>query len=244
MAMLMERIESAVAKIDEAMSFDELHKSIVDVKAMLGFRYYAFIQSNNGHPVGGLLLQDYPDSWIRVQSETFAFAHSPVLQLASQTVTPFEWHEIPNLLAMTSQQMAYLRLAAAHGLGQGYTVPVHAPGEASALVSFVNPDDCPIERASLPLAMYVTARAFAAGTRIRRASAAHHPRLSDGDTRVITLVCRGHSKRCIAQKLGIDASDVNRAIVRGCKHYRVGSQTEMIVHALYERSIRFEDVIR
>lgn len=244
MAMLMERIEHTIERIDEARSFDELHKSIAGAKAVLGFHYYAFIQSNSGRSVGGLLLQDYPDSWTKLQSETFGFAHSPILQLASQTVTPFEWHEIPNLLAVTREQLVYLDIAAAHGLSQGFTVPIHAPGEASALVSFVNPKNCPIERNSLPLAMYVATRAFAAGTRIRRASAAQLPRLSDSDARVITLVCRGHSKRCIAQKLGIEASDVNRAIVRGCKHYRVGSQTEMIVHALYERSIRFEDVIR
>ncbi len=242
--MLMERVDTAIAQIDEATSLDELHKAITIAKTALGFRYYAFIQSNSGRSIGGLLLQDYPDSWIRLQSETFGFAQSPVLQLASQTATPFEWREIPTLLTMTREQRAYLRLAAAHGLGHGFTVPIHAPGEASALVSFVNPGDGVIERGSMPQAMYVATRAFAAGSRLRRASAEHHPRLSDGDARVITLVCRGHSKRGIAQKLGIEASDVNSAIVRGCKHYRVGSQTEMIVHALYERSIRFEDVIR
>lgn len=242
--MLTERLYTAIVKIDEANSLDELHKSIAAAKTLLGFHYYAFIQSNSGRSVGGLLLQDYPDSWVNLQRETYGFAQSPVLQLASQTATPFEWREIPSLLSVTPGQSAYLRLAAAHGLGQGFTVPIHAPGEASALVSFVNPDDYPIERSSLPHAMYVATRAFAAGSRIRRAFADHHSRLSDSDTRVITLVCRGHSKRGIAQKLGIDTSDVNRAIVRGCKHYRVGSQTEMIVHALYERSIRFEDVIR
>jgi LuxR family quorum-sensing system transcriptional regulator CciR len=244
MTMLIEGVETAIEQIDQAISLDELHRSIIAAKIALGFCYYAFIQSNSGRSIDGLLLQDYPDSWIKLQSDTYGFAQSPILQLASQTATPFEWCELPALMTMTQGHSVYLRLATAHGLGQGYTVPIHAPGEASALVSFVSPADWTIDPSSFPFAVYVAARAFSAGSRIRRAAAEQHPRLSDSDAKVITLVCRGHSKRCIAQKLGIDASDVNRAVLRGCKHYRVGSQTEMIVHALYERSIRFEDVIR
>lgn len=242
--MLMDRIEAEIARIEDASSLAELHKAVVATKDALGFHFYAFIQSNNGRSTGGLLLQDYPESWIQLQSETFGYAHSPILQLASQSATPFEWHELPHLMALSTDHLRYLKLAAGHGLAQGYSIPIHAPGEASALVSFVNPESAPIDRERLPLAMFVAARVFAVGSRIRRTSEASIPRISNADARVITLVCRGHSKRTIAQRLGIDVSDVGRAIVRGCKHYRVSSQTEMIVHALYERSIRFEDVIR
>lgn len=240
----MECIEAEIARIEDASSLAELHKAVVATKVALGFHFYAFIQANNGRSTGGLLLQDYPESWIQLQSETFGYAHSPILQLASQSATPFEWQELPRLMELSTDQLRYLKLAAGHGLALGYSIPIHAPGEASALVSFVNPESAPIDRARLPLAMFVAARVFAAGSRIRRASEVSVPRMSNADARVITLVCRGHSKRCIAQRLGIEVSDVGRAIVRGCKHYRVGSQTEMIVHALYERSIRFEDIIR
>lgn len=240
----MERIETEIERIEDAASLDELHKAVVATKVALGFHFYALIQSNSGRSTGGLLLQDYPESWIQLQSETFGYAHSPILQLGSQSATPFEWHELPRLLDLSAEQKRYLRLAAEHGLAQGYSIPIHAPGEASALVSFVNPESVPINRERLPLALYVAARVFAAGSRIRQATEEILPRISNADARVITLVCRGHSKRCVAQKLGIEVEDVGRAIVRGCKHYRVGSQTEMIVHALYERSIRFEDIIR
>jgi LuxR family transcriptional regulator, quorum-sensing system regulator CciR len=242
--MLMNCIEAEIARIEDASSLAELHKAVVATKVALGFRFYAFIQSNNGRSTGGLLLQDYPESWVQLQSETFGYVHSPILQLASQSATPFEWHDLPRLLELSAEQRRYLRLAADHGLALGYSIPIHAPGEASALVSFVNPEDAPVPRERLPLAMYVAARVFDVGSRLRRATEDTLPRLSNADARVITLVCRGHSKRCIAQKLGIEVEDVSRAVVRGCKHYRVGSQTEMIVHALYERSIRFEDIIR
>jgi hypothetical protein len=32
-------------------------------------------------------------------------------------------------------------------------------------------------------------------------------------------------------------------VIRGCKHYEVGSQTELVVRTLFEQAIRFEDVI-
>lgn len=236
-------LDKLIDEIDRSSSLGELHRSTVAVKEELGFSYYAFIQSNSGPSIGGLLLQDYPDTWMKLQAETFGFSKSPILQVAARTATPFEWSSIADLTSLTDDQLAYLQSAAEHGLAQGFTIPIHAPGAASAMVSFVNPVERPINRSKLPQAMFVAARVFAAGTRVVRASTDHRPGLSERDARVITLICRGQSKRCISNRLGIELAEVGRAVTRGCKYYRVGSQTEMIVHALYERSIRFEDIV-
>jgi LuxR family transcriptional regulator, quorum-sensing system regulator CciR len=242
--MSLRSIEAGVTSIDDAQTLGDLHKAMTGVNKAIGFQYFALIQANSGRADSGVLLQDYPDRWISLQSESFGYTRSPILQAASRTATPFEWRDLPALMVLTKDQLAYLELAADYGLGNGFTVPIHAPGESSALVSFVNEWRGEIDKESFPLAMYVAARVFASASRIKRASIEHKPGLSDADAKVITMVCRGRSKNHIAEKLGVGIRDVNDAVGRGCKHYRVGSQTEMIVHALFERSIRFEDIIR
>jgi DNA-binding CsgD family transcriptional regulator len=111
------------------------------------------------------------------------------------------------------------------------------------MLSLIKNRDEPIDPDSIPLAMYIGNRAFIAGKRIKQRQAAKETILSERDARVITLLCRGQSKAVIASRLGINISDINRTIAQGRKQYQVGSQTEMIVKALFEQSIRFEDVL-
>jgi DNA-binding NarL/FixJ family response regulator len=58
------------------------------------------------------------------------------------------------------------------------------------------------------------------------------------------MLCRGQSKARIAQKLEVEPKEIAAAVSRACRHYRVGTQTEMIVNALWQQSVRFEDVIQ
>ena len=69
--MLMRTFEAEFDAIEAAQSLDTLHVALRRIKSKLGFEHYAFIQANVSR-TDGLLLQDYPDSWIRLMSETFA----------------------------------------------------------------------------------------------------------------------------------------------------------------------------
>ena len=240
--MRMRTFEAEFDAIEAAQSLDALHAALRDVKSKLGFHHFAFIQANVSR-TDGILLQDYPDSWIRLMSETFAYTRSPILLAGSIMPAPFIWSDLPHLLCLSAEQLRYLEMASDHGLAFGFTVPLHAPGEPSAVVSFVNGRSRPLNRESLPIAMYAASRAFLAGRRIKRAAAAHDQAISESDRRVITYLCRGMSRTQIARKLGTDIKAINAVIVRGCKHYEVGSQTELVVRTLFEQAIRFEDVI-
>ncbi len=240
--MRMQKIEIELGAIEKAQSFEALHIAMRNAKAKLGFQHYAFIQANVSR-TDGILLQDYPDSWVRLMSETFAYTRSPILLAGSIMPGPFEWEELPNILTLTCDQQRYLEMARQHGLAFGFTVPLHAPGEPSASVSFVNGKARPLNKDSLPMAMYTASRAFLAGRRIKRANADHEKAISDHDRRVITYLCRGMSRNQIARKLGIEIKEINAVVIRGCKHYEVGSQTELVVRTLFEQAIRFEDVI-
>ena len=240
--MRMRSLEAEFGAIEAAQSLETLHTALCDIKVKLGFQHYAFIQANVSR-TDGILLQDYPDSWIRLMGETFAYTRSPILLAGSIMPAPFVWADLPRILSLSAEQMRYLEMASDHGLVFGFTVPLHAPGEPSAVVSFVNGKSRPLDRESLPIAMYAASQAFLAGRRIKRATADHDLAISDGDRRVITYLCRGMSRTQIARKLGTDIKAINAVIIRGCKHYEVGSQTELVVRTLFEQAIRFEDVI-
>lgn len=235
-------VEKQVDQIERAESFGDLQDILVETTERIGYDFFAFIQANVGKSEG-ILLQAFPKSWMDLMSETFAYTKSPILQAASVSPGPFQWSELSDILSMTKEQKNYLELAAAHGLKAGLTIPLHAPGAPSAMLSLIKNRDEPIARESIPLAMYIGNRAFVAGKRIKQHLSTRQTILSERDARVITLLCRGQSKTVIASRLGINISDINRTIAQGRKQYQVGTQTEMIVKALFEQSIRFEDVL-
>jgi LuxR family quorum-sensing system transcriptional regulator CciR len=235
-------LNNQIELIEQVQSFSDLQDILAETTSRIGYEFFAFIQANVGKSEG-ILLQAFPKSWMDLMSETFAYTKSPILQAASVSPGPFQWSELPDILVLTKDQKQYLELAAAHGLKAGLTIPLHAPGGPSAMLSLIKNRDEPIDRETIPLAMYIGNLAFVAGKRIKQRQSAKETILSERDARVITLLCRGQSKAVIASRLGINISDINRTIAQGRKQYQVGSQTEMIVKALFEQSIRFEDVL-
>jgi LuxR family transcriptional regulator, quorum-sensing system regulator CciR len=241
--MRLSKLGAEIGNIDAATSFGDLHTAILGAKQRMGFDYFAFIQANPNR-IDGIVLQDYPEDFMTLMAESLQYVKSPILQAASMLAGPFEWSELPGLIKMSAVQLEYLQLARRHGLVRGYTVPLHVAGEPSALISFVNKNDRPFNQDALPIAMYVANKSFLAGRRIRRATEAKGSSISENDARVITMLCRGYNKSLIAQKLETNVRHVNAMIKRGCEHYQVGTQTELVVRALYEQKIRFEDVVR
>jgi DNA-binding CsgD family transcriptional regulator len=237
-------LSAFVAQIDSATSFGDLNAVLTRTRTAMGFNHYLFIQLNNSQTDSGIMLQDYPESWVELQRETMGFLRSPIVKAASQQATPFRWSELDQLLQLTDLQRDYLRIAEAHGLADAYTIPFHAPGRATALFNFVNGPNVSLNEAMLPAAMFVASRSFVAANRIHSASPLSESQLSKQDKQVVVLVCRGQGKARIASTLNIEPKDVSAAIARACRYYRAGSQTEMVVQALWHQCIKFEDVIR
>jgi LuxR family quorum-sensing system transcriptional regulator CciR len=237
-------LKNEMTAIREAPTFSDLHLALKDTRAVLGFDHYAFLQWNNSRTDSGILLQDYPERWVSLQSETLGFIKSPVVRAASRFATPFRWDELTDLISVTEQDLAHLEMCAGHGIVNGYTIPLHAPGQPSAMFNFVIGPDKQIEETIMPLAMFVASSTYVSANRIRRQLPFAEKRLSDVDLRIVTMLCRGQSKARIAQKLEVERKEIAAAVSRACRHYRVGTQTEMIVNALWQQSVRFEDVIQ
>lgn len=230
-----------------APDFDRLRLELVAAKQGLGFDHFSLIQADSSLTDGAtLLLQDFPDAFISLLADTFLYRHSPVLRAVGRVSRPFRWSELEAILDLSVEQQDYLRLAADHGIVHGYTVPIHIPGEPSGLVSFVSRADNPIHERRLPPAQFIASHGFDAARRLlRKAKASDAVEGLDAiDREVILWLARGKTRWMIARKLGLSEASVSEAILRARRHYRVGSHTEMVVRALYDRTIGFEDVMR
>lgn len=240
-------INQHIESLRLAPDFDVLRHRLIAAKQGLGFDHFSVIQGNSSLTDGAIILiQDFPDTFINLLADTFLYRHSPILRAVGRVSRPFRWSELEAILELSADQRAYLGLAADHGLVHGYTIPIHIPGEPSGLVSFVSRYDNPIHERLLPPAQFIASHGFDAARRLLasvQVSGAIEG-LDAVDREVILLLARGKTKWTIARKLGISEASVSEAILRARRHYRVGSHTEMVVRALYDRTIGFEDVLR
>ena len=119
--------------------FEELRASLESVTYSLGFSYFALIHHANPDSKRDLLvhLHNYPPDWATYYVEHQLFRHDPVLEACNHTHVGFAWEDIESLIRMTPRLAFTIESSAKNGLGTGYTVPAHIPGEPPGSCSFV-----------------------------------------------------------------------------------------------------------
>jgi LuxR family quorum-sensing system transcriptional regulator CciR len=181
-------------------------------------------------------------------------ADDPVLMASERRVAPFAWSNLPDLLQMTDRHRSFMAEARAAGLVEGYTVPIHAPGQASGLVSFVMARGKALPAQSLPAAQYLACFAFEASRRLKLASSrnevgtgvgreADPPRLTQRQLDCLVLAARGKSNWVAGQLLGLSEGTVHKYLEAAKQRYGVSTRTELVVRALYDGHLSFVDVI-
>jgi LuxR family quorum-sensing system transcriptional regulator CciR len=85
-----------------------------------------------------------------------------VLLACEKSVAPFSWDAIPTMIDLSKHQRGYMANARAAGLDPGYTVPIHVPGPASGLCSFVTTKGRPQLQDSLLAVQYLACFSFEA----------------------------------------------------------------------------------
>ena len=150
------------------------------------------------------------------------------------------------MIALTARHRRSSSSRAAQGIGEGFTVPAHVPGEAHGSCSFAcEPGDRLSRRASA---------APPARRRLRvrgRAPDAPHPRfagarcrLTDRQRECVMWAARGKSDWEISRILGISHETVIEHLRHARERYGVGKRTLLAVHALFDGTIGFLDVLR
>ncbi|ODP38817.1 helix-turn-helix transcriptional regulator [Sphingomonas turrisvirgatae] len=218
----------------------------------LGFKWYAMGHHVDlrGSPEDALRLSNYPSDWIEHSLAERFYASDPIHRASTRTATGFLWSEVSSLIDLTRRDHDILQAASRHGLGEGFTVPVHVPGEYRGTCSFGTTSLDDLGRRALPLASMTSSYAFEAGRRILRAErrtaepSGDVPLLTDRQRDAIVLVARGKADPEIAQLLGISQATAHEHVENARRAYGHAQRPYLVVRALFDGQISFSEVLR
>jgi LuxR family quorum-sensing system transcriptional regulator CciR len=243
---MFDRVDAFVRDVRALESEEELAAALAEVTSDLGFRYFALthhvdVRRSNA----AIRIHNYPDGWAEWFDEQALGASDPVHRASNVTSVGFTWSRLAEMIALTRQDRKILELAREAGIGEGFTVPAHVPGEAHGSCSFACVAGEPFFEQHLSLLQLVGAFAFEAARRMRRERFARTPvELTERQREVVIWAARGKSDWEIARILGISEQTVIEHLKHARERYGVGRRTLLAVHALFDGTIGFLDVLR
>ncbi|WP_028969658.1 LuxR family transcriptional regulator [Sphingomonas sp. URHD0057] len=240
------RVDAFVRDVRELETEEALAGALADVSRDLGFRYFALTHHVDvRRSSAAIRIHNYPDGWAEWFDEQSLGATDPVHRASNMTSVGFTWSMLPDMIALTAQDRRILELARSEGLGEGFTVPAHVPGEAHGSCSFACAVGDPPFGEHLPLLQLVGAFAFEAARRMRRSRFSQGPiQLTDRQRECVMWAARGKSDWEIARILGVSEATVGEHLRHAYERYGVGKRTLVAIHALFDGTIGFLDVLR
>lgn len=222
----------------------ELRGLLEGVARELGFTYFALLDhaSLAGANQRFLRIDNYPDLWVRELVGGGLAVDDPVHLASRRSNAGFIWRDIEALVKLEPRHRNILARSRSFELGPGFTVPANVPGEPSASCSFAvaGGGELPIER--LHCAELVGARALSAARRLRPVGKAR-PQLSRREIQCLRLIALGKTDWEIAAILGLSIETVHHYVKRARSAYDVVSRTQLVVHALRDAWISFDEAI-
>lgn len=212
----------------------------------LGFDHFALLHHASLRGAGSALirLDNYPAPWsVELVASGFA-TDDPVHLACGRTNIGFAWAQLGSLVPLTARHQQILAGSARHGLGEGFTVPAHVPGEPGGSCSFAVRKGRALPVRHLACAELIGAHAFRAARRLRGFPArSARPRLSPREQQCLRLIAAGKSDWEIATILGIAEATARQYAKRARAAYDVVSRAQLVVHGLRDAWIGFDDAI-
>jgi len=246
---MFERVGSFVDDVNSASSQAELRTILADIAKELGFAHFALSHHvdlrNSSEPA--IRIHNYPDEWERYYDRKQLGRTDPVHRACQMTAVGFAWSQLPNMIPLTRMDRAVLDAAARQGLGNGFTVPAHVPGEVNGSCSFATARGKPLKAEHLAVAQLVGAFAFEAARRLVKRDEkrlADPARFSDRERDCLIWVARGKSDSEIATILGISPETVHQYVKQARANYDAVSRSQLVAHALFSGTISFMDIFK
>jgi LuxR family quorum-sensing system transcriptional regulator CciR len=246
-----EDLNSFVRRASRVSRLAELRALLDEVVRSLGFDYFALVHhvDLNALPGGAVSLMTYPTSWQDTLLERRYYIEDPVLTACEKTALGFRWSQVSSLIELNPRHRMIFELAKSEGLGDGFTVPVHVPGDFSGSCSFGVRVGQDLPQRSFPAAQYLGCFAFEAARRIvrtnsPRATAEEPAHLTERQHDCLVLAARGLSERETALLLDVKPDTVHKHLEEARRRYGASSKSQLIVRALYNSQLSFSDIMR
>jgi LuxR family quorum-sensing system transcriptional regulator CciR len=239
------RVEAFVKEVRDLSTQDELAGAIGEITADLGCRYFALTHHVDPcRSSNTVRLHNYPDGWAEWFDKQRLGVNDPVHRASNVTSVGFAWSTLPQMIRMTRRDRQILDAARREGIGEGFTVPAHVPGETHGSCSFACKTGERLNDENLSLLQLTGAFAFEAARRIRRLSGpSGSVLLTDRQRECVIWAARGKSDWEIAKILGISHETAIQHVKQARERYGVNRRTLLAIHALFDGTIEFPDVL-
>jgi LuxR family quorum-sensing system transcriptional regulator CciR len=227
----------------------DLEAIMIELTERLGFEQFAL-----GHhvdltrpPEGAIRLTNYAPGWVDQALEKRFFIDDPVHAASARMIRPFGWDEIPRLLRLTDQHREIIERARGFGLVDGFTVPVHLPGEFNGTCTFASKSFENLHPLTFSVAQTVSTFAFECARDLMRLIDGKEPEaappLTDRQRESLILVARGKSDPEIAEVMRISRGTAHDHVEAVRRAYGNAQRPYLILRALYDGNLTFPDVL-
>lgn len=246
---MFERIGEFVEDLNAAPTLADLGSVIAEVTKVLGFTHFALSHNVDARwsTEPTIRIHNYPGEWEQYYDRHQLGRTDPVYRACQMTAVGFAWTQLPKLIPLTRRDHCMLESAARHGLGEGFTVPAHVPGEVIGSCSFATARGRPLQAEHLAATQLVGTFAFEAARRLvkRENQKLHDPaRISNRERDCLIWVARGKSDSEIATILGISPETVHQYVKQARANYDAVSRSQLVAHALFSGTISFMDIFK
>lgn len=229
----------------------ELHDLIEDATTELGFNYFALVHHVDlkAPPGGAIKIDNYPTSWFETLVERRYYIDDPIHAATQKTALGFKWSDVGEHLDLTVRQQDILRHAKREGLGDGFSVPVHIPGEFTGSCSFGVRVGQSLQDDVLPTAHVLASFAFEAARKLNRRTLAsmgiaadvQDVRLTQRQRECVILMSQGKSDWEIGKILNISRNTAHKHIEAAKQKFSVSTRQQLLMCALYTSELTFGD---
>lgn len=227
----------------------DLEAIMIELTGRLGFEQFAL-----GHhvdlarpPEGAIRLTNYAPGWIEQALEKRFFIDDPVHAASARMIRPFGWDEIPRLMKLTDQHREIIERARGFGLVDGFTVPVHLPGEFNGTCTFVAKSFENLHPFTFPVAQTISTFAFECARDLMRLIDGKEPEeappLTGRQRESLILLARGKTDPEIAEVMRISRGTAHDHVEAVRRAYGNAQRPYLILRALYDGNLTFPDVL-
>ncbi len=241
--------EAFVADARVAACEDDLFRALLQCCEQMKVRFFALTHHVDftGADPQGMRVHNYPRSWQNWFDENRLGRSDPIHRASHVANTGFPWSKVQNMIKLTPTDLSVLSQAQVVGIGDGFTVPAHVPGEMNGSCSFaMRPGEL------FPAELHYVAQliggfAFEAARRISQAHTIWtdaKPTLTDRQRDCVLWAARGKTDWEIAVILGISHETVIQHLKHARERYGVTKRAMLAVRALFDGLISFGDILR
>ena len=228
-----------------ARNLDDVHAILRMVHNAIGANTTALIQVGpSRHSPMLELLVDVPDSLAHA-IRARRVADDPIMVACEQRVLGFAASDLGRLIDMNSRRRATLAIYAAHGVPEGYTVPLCVANEARAYCSFgfAHPDALTID--VMGILTMVAPMLFETARRVLGLAKDRRPEieLTRRQIECVSGIARGLSNAEIAVELGISIQTVHDHLESARKRYSARNRNDLMVQALHSGELHWSQMI-